>query len=609
VRFKVVPLLAAANVFVLSATGCVGWWMTHRYDDLIFAAQTKHVERLVNTAASEDLWRDHFAVIGAIAQDIAQEDALGKAAAAGDGAALAKLLPGAFRRGAVTSGRIALRGVSVYDVNMKPLAERWVGAPETVSPAVAKAVLARTGADRLRLLQVVWDHDGAPRQTVIAPVGGLRLAGYLALHVDPLPALKNFDRRLDMEVHVVSTDGRLLYEPKNIVIRDADARANVIPLKGPHGEHLADLHVIGVVGAKLVGQLSGTRRLSFIVFLVIAGGVSSIAVAGVAYVMRQVRRRELKAAADLEEQQRRALGLEAERAATEQRLEAEWAAAQRQQTARLADELERRVKHVVSAATELAGGVKSSAGELGETAGRSAAEIRGLQHECDRAAGMVATVAGACEELQQSVRTIAERAERAASVTVGAVSDARSASDTVGRLAKASEEIGAVVGIISTIADQTNLLALNATIEAARAGNAGKGFAVVASEVKSLAGQTARATAEIAQKIGAIQVETTGATQAISGIAGVIGTVDESLAEIAAGVQQQSAATAEITRTITGVSAVTQTVSTEVNGVRGAAETTESTAGAMSRSLGDLAGQLEGLDQDVNTLLKEMRAA
>ncbi|WP_370661577.1 methyl-accepting chemotaxis protein [Pelagibius sp. 7325] len=52
---------------------------------------------------------------------------------------------------------------------------------------------------------------------------------------------------------------------------------------------------------------------------------------------------------------------------------------------------------------------------------------------------------------------------------------------------------------IEAIAKQTNMLALNATIEAARAGEAGKGFAVVAGEVKSLATQTGKTTAEIAE--------------------------------------------------------------------------------------------------------------
>ena len=81
------------------------------------------------------------------------------------------------------------------------------------------------------------------------------------------------------------------------------------------------------------------------------------------------------------------------------------------------------------------------------------------------------------------------------------------------RLSQAAQKIGDIVGLISTIAGQTNLLALNATIEAARAGDAGKGFAVVASEVKSLADQTAKATAEISAQIEEIQASTADSAQ------------------------------------------------------------------------------------------------
>ncbi|MDB6060170.1 MAG: methyl-accepting chemotaxis sensory transducer [Verrucomicrobiaceae bacterium] len=72
-------------------------------------------------------------------------------------------------------------------------------------------------------------------------------------------------------------------------------------------------------------------------------------------------------------------------------------------------------------------------------------------------------------------------------------------------LNQCADEVGKVVGLISSIASQTNLLALNAAIEAARAGDQGRGFAVVADEVRNLAGRTSSATEEIRQIMGKIE--------------------------------------------------------------------------------------------------------
>src|SRR4029078_4475039 len=103
-----------------------------------------------------------------------------------------------------------------------------------------------------------------------------------------------------------------------------------------------------------------------------------------------------------------------------------------------------------------------------------------------------------------------------------AVENAQRTVSTMSELGDAATRIGEVVGLIQAIAGQTNLLALNATIEAARAGEAGRGFAVVASEVKSLAGQTGKATEEIAGQVGAIQSAVADAAQAIEQVNAII---------------------------------------------------------------------------------------
>src|SRR5439155_27054345 len=131
-----------------------------------------------------------------------------------------------------------------------------------------------------------------------------------------------------------------------------------------------------------------------------------------------------------------------------------------------------------------------------------------------------------------------------------AVNEAESTNAAVKELSEAAGRIGDVVNLITDIAEQTNLLALNATIEAARAGEAGRGFAIVASEVKALAGQTAKATDDIAAQIGGMQSATTRSIAALGAIERTIRDISAISNAIGAAVIEQGAATQEIARSV-----------------------------------------------------------
>ena len=283
------------------------------------------------------------------------------------------------------------------------------------------------------------------------------------------------------------------------------------------------------------------------------------------------------------------------------------------------DERTKRIEASVDAFREAIGSVlrtvNDSAASMRDTAqviasvasdanGRAAAATGATE----QASANVSAVAGAAEELSASVEEIGRQVRQSAhAVEQAGLRTDKSVTEIEG-LAAATQRIDGVLTLIQAIAEQTNLLALNATIEAARAGDAGRGFAVVAHEVKALAGQTAKATAEISENVGVIQTSTRNSVDAVREIGKAVREINDVTTNIAGAIGQQDQATREISQNAQLAAQGNETLVVNIGSLSEAMGKTSSAAESVLSASSELTAMAETLSREVDTFFRNLRA-
>jgi methyl-accepting chemotaxis protein len=302
----------------------------------------------------------------------------------------------------------------------------------------------------------------------------------------------------------------------------------------------------------------------------------------------------------LERRQLEAERISAEKLATERR---------KAELNQFVEDFRTKIGGIIERVLNSSGQFEKDAEQLSVTA-HSTAEMSGQSADASRQASEhVRSAAAASNELSQSIVEISRRVQESNSVAAEAVKQADTTDQRMAELSAAGERIGDVVKLITSIAEQTNLLALNATIEAARAGDAGRGFAVVAQEVKTLAGQTAKATDEIAAHIVNMQRATGDSVNAIKAIGLTIEIISGITTSISSAVEQQGTATQSIAQGVQAAASGTLDVADNIERVAKNARETGTTSGLMLKSAQELSDVSAHLRDEVEKFLDSVRAA
>ncbi len=250
-----ISLFGLLSLLIALVTGSI-------YRDLTLKNQEQALERLI-TISSKELLNESRDLSTELGMSLQSNQALRKAVSSQDIVALQELLENQFHQYFMTAHVIEISQLTVFDAALDTLSHFSSNFDTSLScPNLINEAKSRTGPERLKTLDALCTRNGLTFHSVLVPIGGLRIMGYVEITSAPVHFLKKIEQTLGNPVKVTQPNGSVAYQSSdwpdtNSLQNFLDAR---VELTNAFGEAVIAVSVCTHINT-LFEELNQTRNL------------------------------------------------------------------------------------------------------------------------------------------------------------------------------------------------------------------------------------------------------------------------------------------------------------------------------------------------------------
>lgn len=190
------------------------------------------------------------------------------------------------------------------------------------------------------------------------------------------------------------------------------------------------------------------------------------------------------------------------------------------------------IRELIAAVSDGATSIRTGSSEIALASEDLARRTEGNAASLEETSASLAQIDGRLKATAHAAARTVERADQAITTVGSGRAVAEEAVQAMGRVSESAKGIDGVIEGLDKIAFQTRVLAMNAAVEAGRAGDAGRGFAVVADLVSALAIRAEEEAKRARDQLTATQTDIVTAVEAVQKVDGALADISGDVSQV-----------------------------------------------------------------------------